>query len=131
MRQEFTIPGRLSGQNEYSRSNRFNKERGNWAKKANERLVRQAIMAARLNPMKTPVRITAHWYEGLNPGKKVFRPRDRDNIRSGMKFIQDALVEAKVIDNDSFHKVDPHDTYHLDRENPRIVVEIEEIDGTE
>lgn len=132
MRQEFTIPGWLDGLNEYTGSNRSSAYVGHKAKKANQELVAWAIKAARLKPMKTPVRVTAHWYEGMrNPTGKLFRPRDRDNIRSGMKFILDALVKAKVIDNDSFHKVDPHDTYHLDRDNPRIVVEIEEINGTD
>lgn len=127
MKQTFTIHGRLDGLNEYTDFNRAHAYVGARAKKANEEAVWWAIKAARLKPMKTPVRITVHWYEGKRPGVKVFRPRDKDNIRNGIKFIQDALVKAGIIDNDSFHKVTPYDTYHLDRDNPRIIVEIEEV----
>lgn len=129
MKQTFTIRGRLDGLNEYTESNRYSKYDGNLSKRANEDAILWAIKAAHLKQMKTPVRITAHWYEGKKQGVKKFRPRDKDNIRFGMKFIQDALVKSGIIEDDSFYKVTPNDTYDIDKDNPRIVVEIEEINA--
>lgn len=127
MRQTFVIPGRLDGLNEFNAANRLNHYGGNAAKRRNEKPIRAAIRAACLEPMETPVRITAHWHEGRKPGAKRFQARDRDNIRFGMKFIQDALVAEGIIDDDAFDKVDPHDTYTKDRDDPHVVVVIEEV----
>lgn len=128
MRQVFTIPGRLDGLNEYTESNRAGKYKGASSKRSNEEIVCWAIAAARLKPMRTPVRIHATWYEGKKPCAKTFRKRDKDNVRCGMKFIQDALVSMKIIDDDGWDKVTPTDDYRVDRDNPRIVVEIWEVD---
>lgn len=88
------------------------------------------LNAMRERFMQTPVRITAHWHEGRKPGSRQFRARDRDNIRFGMKFIQDALVAEGIIDDDAFDKVDPHDTYTKDKDDPHVVVVIEEVEET-
>lgn len=69
MRQTFVIPGRLDGLNEFNAANRLNHYGGNAAKRRNEKLIRAAIRAACLEPMQTPVRITAHWHEGRKPGR--------------------------------------------------------------
>lgn len=127
MIQTFVIPGRLDGLNEYTAQNRGNRCCGNACKRRNEKLVRAAIRAACLEPMRTPVRITAHWHEGRKPGSRQFRALDRDNIRFAMKFIQDALVAEGIIDDDAFDKVDPRDTYTKDRDDPHVVVVIEEV----
>lgn len=128
MRQTFTMRGRLDGLNEYTGANRSNAYAGAKAKKANEEALMWAIKAAHLKPMKTPVRIHVTWHEGKKPGARGFRPRDKDNIRCGMKFVQDALVACGIIDDDSFHKVTPSDDYQIDKDDPRVVVEIWEVE---
>lgn len=127
MRQVFEIPGRLDGLNESTGSNRTNRYVGAKSKRENEEAVMWAIKAAKLKPMKCPVHIHVTWIEGMKPGAKQFRPRDKDNIRHGMKYIQDALVNAGIIKNDGFYDVTPSDAYMLNRNNPRIIVELEEV----
>ena len=62
------------------------------------------------------------WYE---PNRK----RDLDNISSfGRKVIQDALVDCGVLKNDGWKYVKGFiDEFYVDREHPRIEVEIEEL----
>lgn len=127
MRQVFEIQGRLDGMNEYTEANRANPFAGAKMKKANQERVEHAIRAARLKPMRCPVLIHVTWVEGIAPGKKKFVPRDKDNIRSSVKYIQDALIAQKIIKDDSYHNVTPSDSYMLNRNNPRIIVELEEI----
>ena len=63
---------------------------------------------------------------------KFYEPnikRDKDNIFSMVsKTVQDALQECHVIDNDGWKNVEnfTHEFY-VDRKNPRIEVEIEEV----
>ena len=127
MRQVFEIPGRLDGLNEYVEANRSNPYAGAKMKKANQELVEWCIKAAHLKPMKCPVHIHVTWVEGIRPGAKQFRPRDKDNIRSAVKYIQDALIAQKIIKNDGYYDVTPSDSYMLNRNNPRIIVELEEV----
>lgn len=68
------------------------------------------------------VNIHITWIE---PNKR----RDIDNIAAGVKFIMDSLVRCGVIQNDSqkFVKGLQH-TFDCDPKNPRIIVEIEEVE---
>lgn len=127
MRQSFEIQGRLDGLNEYTAANRSNPYMGAKMKRANEEAVMWAIKAAHLKPMKCPVHVHVTWVEGKKPGVTRFRPRDKDNIRSSIKFVLDALVKAGIIEDDGFDKVTPSDSYMLNRENPRVIVELEEV----
>lgn len=127
MRQIFTIQGRLDGMNEYTAANRANPYKGAEMKKRNQERVCSAIREAKLKPMQCPVHIHVMWIEGIAPGRKKFVPRDKDNIRSSIKYIQDALIAEGIIKNDSYHDVTPSDSYMLNRESPRIVVELEEM----
>ena len=70
-----------------------------------------------------PVYMVYHWY-------CADRRRDKDNISSfGRKVIQDALVRAKILQNDGWKDIIGfEDRFCIDRKNPRIVVEIEEED---
>lgn len=127
MRQSFEIPGRLDGMNEYTYANRSNPYAGAKMKERNEQRVRAAIQAANLKPMRCPVRIHVTWIEGLAPDREKFVPRDKDNIRSSIKYIQDALISEDIIKSDSYRNVTPSDSYMLNRDNPRIIVELEEL----
>lgn len=120
---KFTIYGRLPSLNDYVLANRSNRYAGASMKKRNEQLIDKAILKAidggflrMVN--KYPITLKIVWYE---PNKR----RDVDNITFAVKFIQDALVKADVIEDDSqnFINVVQHEVY-IDRENPRIEVEI-------
>lgn len=51
--------------------------------------------------------------------------KDPDNICFAKKFILDGMVQAKVIPNDGFKNIKGfEDHFFIDRENPRIEVEI-------
>jgi Holliday junction resolvase RusA-like endonuclease len=69
------------------------------------------------------VYMTYTWYE---PNQR----RDLDNISSfGRKVIQDALVKSKILQNDGWKNISGfQDRFFVDKKNPRIVVEIEELE---
>ena len=118
----FVIEGRLDGLNEYTRANRSNRYQGNSMKARNEKAVLLAIREARLKPVqKYPVELQIAWYE---PDRR----RDVDNIQFAVKFIQDALVEAGILEKDSQKYVSKlsHEV-KVDRKNPRIEVTIKEM----
>lgn len=118
MRQSFEIPGRLPGLNEYTEANRKGYRVGNAMKRDATDTAMWCIRAAGLSPMeRADIRFT--WVE---PNMR----RDKDNIRFAAKFILDALVRAGVLANDGWKQVgDMSDTYYVNKENPRIVVELE------
>ncbi len=120
MRQSFEIPGRLDGLNAYTSANRSNAHIGAKMKKANEDAVMWAAKAARLKPMRPPVRATFTWVE------KDMR-RDKDNIASAKKFVFDALVKLGILGNDNWQWVEGfEDRFALNKANPRVIVELEE-----
>lgn len=91
-------------------------------KSRNEKTVLFAIREAKLKPViNYPIELKITWYE---PNKR----RDVDNIVFAVKFIQDALVASGIIENDSqkYIKKLSH-TVEVDKENPRIEVEIREL----
>ncbi|EJW14256.1 RusA family crossover junction endodeoxyribonuclease [Paenibacillus alvei] len=54
--------------------------------------------------------------------------RDKDNIMAGQKFIFDGLKEAGIIENDGWKQIgDVTHRFRVDRKNPRIEIEIEEV----
>lgn len=121
MRQEFEVPGRLDGLNEYTRANRANRYKGADMKRANQEKVNWCIKASGIEPFKSTVRISVTWIE---PNMK----RDPDNVRFGIKFILDALVEMGIIPDDTQKYVRGiSDKFLVNRQDPRIIVEIEEV----
>lgn len=118
----FTIRGRLSGLNEYTKACRSNRYEGARMKKNNEGLVMCSILY-KLQGIKfnERVRLTFKWYEET-------RRRDLDNIAFGKKFIQDALVACGVLKGDGWqHIAGFTDEFYIDKENPRIEVIISEV----
>ena len=90
-------------------------------KRENQDVVCWCIKSAHIAPMSGKVDIHFTWVE---PNMK----RDKDNIRFAAKFILDALVEQGVIRNDNWQCIGGlTDRFLVNRENPRIVVELEEI----
>ena len=119
-----TIDGRLSGLNEYTRACRNNKYAGARLKAENENKVIYSIMHSDAwnAHITKKVKIVYKWYEA---NKK----RDLDNIAFAKKFIQDALVKNGVLDNDGWANiVGFSDEFYIDKENPRIEVEISEVE---
>ena len=121
MKAKLIILGRLDGLNKLINSNRVSKWNGVKNKKENQQLVCQYIKIQSI-PHFERLRIIFNWYEEN-------RKRDYDNIASAKKYILDALVEMGVIDNDSQKHIYPQfiDNFYLDKENPRIEVELEEV----
>lgn len=70
---------------------------------------------------KSPIRVKFRWYE---PNKM----RDLDNICFAKKFIFDALVKSGSIKGDGWKDVQGFtDEFFVDKDNPRIEVEILEV----
>lgn len=96
----------------------------NQAKKNEETEVKNALAQTELlgikDNLKYPVHIVFTWIE---PNKR----RDLDNISFAKKFIIDALVRSDVLIDDGWSYVAGHvDRFKVDKEDPRVVVEIYE-----
>lgn len=121
MQYRFVIKGKLPGLNEYlkaERSFRRGHSCGNDMKQEYQMLISNAIRTQlkRLR-IKSPVYIKYKFYE---PNKR----RDLDNIAGvAHKFIQDALVKCKVLENDGWQHIRGFsDEFYVDQKNPRIEV---------
>ena len=121
MKQKIIIRGSLPGLNEYINAERTNRYKGAEMKRRAESIVLHAARSLGKWRAEGPVYMVYHWY-------CADRRRDKDNISSfGRKVIQDALVRAKILQNDGWKDIIGfEDRFCIDRKNPRIVVEIEE-----
>lgn len=121
MYQKFVIPGRLPGLNEIIASSRTHWAVANKQKIDAMSTVICAARAARIKPVKGFAEIAITYYE---PNKR----RDADNVQAGgNKAILDALYKAGIIQGDGqryIKLIQP--PLEVDRENPRIEVEIKE-----
>lgn len=118
--QKFIIDGRLDGLNELIDANRRSKYVGADLKKTNDNMVIIYARKAKLKPVVNyPIRLEITFYDDSR--------RDWDNIASCTKFIQDGLVAAGILKNDS-KKYVKLPIYHegLEKGNSRIEVEIKE-----
>lgn len=123
VRQSFDVAGKLPSLNDYVSACRANPYKGAKAKKDAQEAVAWAIRAARLKPMRPPVTVGFTWVE---PDMR----RDKDNISSAKKYVLDALVECGVIPDDNWKCIAGNlpDTYKVNKANPRVIVELEEVD---
>lgn len=121
-----TINGRLDGLNQYTLACRGNKFGGASLKKKNEKLITNAILEQLGGvTFEGPVELNFRWYE---PNKK----RDLDNICFAKKFVLDALVSNRVIQTDNWQGVKGFmDSFFIDKDNPRIEVDIKGIEEGE
>ena len=114
------IDGTLAGLNEYTKACRGNRYSGAKMKKDNEAIIKSYIFLQGIMPLKGRVKLAFRWYE---PNRK----RDLDNICFAKKFILDALVASGIIEADSWRCVVGFtDEFFMDKENPRIEVDIYE-----
>lgn len=121
MEQLLIIKGTLPGRNESEKAARTHWAVGAKLKKEYTELVKLECKAQRIKPLLNKARIEVTFYE------KDMR-RDSDNVYGGLKYILDGLVKAGVIKDDSRRYIDLYiNPVELDRQNPRIEVEIKEI----
>lgn len=122
MKHTLTIEGNLPNLNDYTKANRSNKFAGAEMKKKVERIITYYIKQQLKDvSIKGKARLAFRWYE---PNKR----RDLDNICFAKKFILDALVNNKIIIADSWKGVVGFtDEFFIDKQNPRIEVDIEEV----
>ena len=115
-----TIPDRLPSLNEYTRACRGNKYLGASMKKHTECLIGYHIKSQLKGiHFDAPVRMAFRWYE---PNGR----RDLDNICFAKKFILDALVANRIIDDDNWKHVKGFtDEFFITKDHPRVEVDIE------
>lgn len=117
MRQTFEIPGRFVSLNEFYRMEKYQQNR---VKDELDSLVAWSAKAAGVKPCKGRIRYRVLWVEQN-------RRRDLDNVAFAKKFIQDGLVKAGILHNDTHHEIAGFsDDFAYDSKNPRIVVTLEE-----
>ena len=115
------IKGRLPGLNEYIEAERKNRYKAAAMKRENEAIVAWSAKASKLKKISGPVFMRYTWYE---PNRK----RDKDNITFGRKIIQDALVKCGYLKGDGWQHIEGFsDAFGVDKKDPRIEVEIEEV----
>lgn len=118
---KFTIPGRLPSLNEYIDAERASKYKAAKMKKQAEELISWSLKTGKKVKFKAPVTIHYLWVERD-------KRRDKDNIAFAKKFIQDALVKAKILENDGWKQIaDFKDDFDVDSKNPRIEVTMTEV----
>lgn len=116
---KFTIYGRLDGLNEYTKANRTNAYVGAKNKRDNQNKCLSYILEQKKGRCVGKQFIFFRWYEKNNR-------RDLDNIAFAKKYILDALVEAKVLEDDNQEYIEGFvDEFYVDKDNPRIEVELE------
>lgn len=122
----FTIKAKLPSLNDVIDRNRSNKYEGHkYKQEIQEGIgwdIRQALVMKRLKPVNNPCIIRIDWHEST-------KRRDVDNIQSSTKFILDAMVNNRILKNDSRRYV--KQVYHeiIDDTDDFVVVKIEEIIG--
>lgn len=121
---KLTIPGRFCSLNDYVGASRTNAYKSaSIKKKADKRVVLAAKEQLPGLRIKKPVKLHFTWFE-------MNKRRDLDNIAFAKKFIQDGLVSAEILTNDSVKEVIGFtDHFAIDKKNPRVEVEIEEIES--
>lgn len=122
MQYRFEIEGRLIGLNDYVNDERTNKYKAAKTKAEQEQIIgfyiQKHLKGVRIE---NPVHITYRWIE-------QDKRRDKDNICFAKKFINDALVTMRVLENDGWKQIEGFtDEFCIDRINPRIEVELKEV----
>ena len=119
--QTLIIYGKLPNLNEYTRACRTNKFAGAKMKSDAEKIIslhiRQQLQGI---AFENAVKLSFRWYESN-------KRRDLDNVCFAKKFILDALVSNGIIIADGWQGVVGFtDNFFIDKEKPRIEVDIQE-----
>lgn len=117
---KLTIPGELCDLNTYIKNLNSNRWSGNQVKQDETYRVASLARVTRMPEMtKYPVHITYDWY-------CKDQRKDTDNVAFAKKFINDGLVQAGVLENDSRKFVAGFtDRFFIDKNNPRVEIDIE------
>lgn len=121
----FKIPFRLPSLNEYSDAERAHRQK---AAKMKSEVEKSVILFARstLKGVHITKPVTMH-YKWIEPNRR----RDKDNIAFARKFIQDALVKAKILQGDGWkHIISFSDEFAVDK-SPGVVVTLMEVDAND
>ena len=114
------LPGKWPSLNEYIQAERSHRMAGAKMKKLYTQIVFIGARCYGLQPVTKPVKLWIVWYA-------LDRRTDIDNIR-WCKPILDGLVAAGVLPDDSQRWVRAiYDAFEVDKDNPRVEVEIEEV----
>ena len=121
----FVIQGEFASLNEYIDACRIKKGRwnkGNSMKQKDQKRIMLYLPPIRIKP---PVYIEYRFF-------CRDRRRDKDNVAGYFhKVFQDALVQAHILPNDTWDMVTGFsDTFHVDREHPRIEVVLRRNDSS-
>jgi len=120
-----TIGGRFVGLNDYIQAERANRYKAAKIKRENTDRAASACKAQRIPRQNEAVELEICWYE---PNRR----RDLDNIGFAVKFIQDGMVKAGVLPDDSQKWVRKivH-TAKVDNKNPRVEITIRKFETEE
>jgi hypothetical protein len=119
--QTFFVPGPLPGANDIIRKHWrvYSRLKADWGLTC-----ARCIMIAKLKPVRACT-IAYHWVEPLPRRGHI---RDRDNIRFGAKFVNDALVSHGILlDDGPDGVVSMTDSFTYDGETPGVHVTITEV----
>lgn len=123
MDKKVIIPGQLMDLNVFINKQRTNKYAGANAKKQETAKVAAIFVEQRDNilPLSLPIQLDYTWYMSN-------RRKDKDNIAFSQKFVQDAMIEANIIENDGWSEIEGFShRFRIDKDNPRIEIKIKEV----
>ncbi|MBU5669562.1 RusA family crossover junction endodeoxyribonuclease [Peptoniphilus sp. MSJ-1] len=121
MKYTLTYEIQLPTMNQVIKSNRGNKYAAASQKKKYTKLIAYYTLAQMKKEITKKVDIKCNWY---CKDKRT----DKDNVSTGIKFILDGLQEAGILKNDGWNEIGYiHHYFYLDKDNPRIVLELQEI----
>lgn len=123
----FTIPGKLPGLNDYVRACRSGYRAGNAMKRSVDETILGAVLESSVPRLRVGKRVFLR-FTWIEPNTR----RDMDNIAFAKKFILDAVKKYGLIADDGQKYIAGFsDSFGVDKDNPRIEVEIleEENDG--
>ncbi len=122
---KFTIYGELTDLNAYLKALNSYRLVGSKIKREETERVAYEIKFAKIPaPTKYPIKIIYRWYSKDNR-------KDIDNVSFSKKFLNDGMVMAGLIPNDSRKFISGFsDEFYIDKNNPRTEVEIYESNPT-
>ncbi len=116
------ILGELTDLNKYIAELNSSRWGGNNIKQIETNRVEKEARKAKVEPvLEYPVKIIYKWYS-------KDQRKDTDNVAFSKKFINDGLVNAKILIDDSRKYVSGFsDEFYIDKKNPRVEVIIEQL----
>jgi len=119
---EYWFPGTFTALNEYTAKNRAHWSKGAKSKKDETQGIYYDLIG-KLPIQEYPVHIEFHW-------RCVDERHDPDNIAFAKKFILDGMVEARVLEGDSWKYLNGgfRDYFRVDKKEPGVVVIVKQVE---